>query len=78
MIEKIEGRGLDVEIIDVSFAANIVLQTRQGMSIKLGDDTQLDEKLRLAQATIEELSVRGDTAGILDVSAVTSAYYREN
>ncbi len=78
VIIELEGREMDIEKIDVSFAANIVLETKQGMSIELGDDTQLGDKLRLAQATIEELSSRGDTAGILDVSAVTSAYYREN
>ena len=78
VIAELEGSELDVVKIDVSFAANIVLETRQGMRIELGDDMQLDAKLKLALATIDELAARGDTAGILDVSAVTSAYYREN
>lgn len=78
LIEQLDGRELKVVKIDVSFAANIVLETDSAMSIELGDDTRLDEKLKLAQATIEELGKRGDTAGTLDVSAVTSAYYRGN
>lgn len=77
LLDELEGRELKVERIDVSFAANIVLVTESEMRIELGDDMQLDAKLRLAQATIKELTSRGDTSGTLDVSAVTSAYYRE-
>jgi cell division septal protein FtsQ len=78
LLGELEGRQLDIVKIDLSLAANIVLETGSGLYIELGDDTDIDLKLDLANAAIAELAGKGKTAGILDVSAVTSAYYREN
>ena len=78
VIAQLNESSLDVVHIDVSLAANIVLHTKQGIEIEIGDDTQLAAKFELATITLKELGQRGKSGGILDVSAVTSAYYREN
>lgn len=78
VLKELGKSTLDIKFIDVSLAANIVLETKQGMSIEIGDDTNLSAKLKLASATIKELELSEKNIGILDVSAVSSAYYRAN
>lgn len=78
ILKELEGSEIEAAQVDVTFAADIVLVTGEGLKIELGDDTDLRAKLRLAAVTIKELENRGSITGILDVSAVTSAYYREN
>ncbi len=62
----------------MSLAANIILTTDSGVTIEIGDDTQLAQKFALAQNSLKWLQRSEKTGGILDVSSVTSAYYREN
>jgi cell division protein FtsQ len=69
---------LNIASIDVSLAANIVFATHDGIKIEIGDDTQLAAKFELAVNSLLWLDEKEKTGGILDVSAVTSAYYREN
>lgn len=78
LIMELGESTLDVISIDVSLAANIVLETKHGLSIEIGDDTNLSAKLKLAEATIKELGLSDKNGGILDVSAVSNAYYRAN
>lgn len=78
LIMELGKSTLDVTIIDVSLGANIVLETELGLKIEIGDDTNLSAKLKLAQATIKELELSDKNGGILDVSAVSNAYYRAN
>ena len=78
LLAILEDSELRITQIDASFAANLVVKTNEGLMIELGDDTELPQKLKLAGAAIEELKKRGYTFGILDVSSVTTAYYREN
>lgn len=78
LIMELGKSTLDVTIIDVSLAANIVLENELGLKIEIGDDTNLTAKLKLAQATIKELELSDKNGGILDVSAVSNAYYRAN
>ena len=72
LISELRESTLDVISIDVSLAANIVLETKQGLSIEIGDDTNLSAKLKLAEATIKELGLSDNNGGILDVSAVST------
>jgi len=69
--------GIGLYGIDVAWPANIVVQTKDGYTVELGDDTRLNEKLSMAQKAIIELESRGFSGGVLDVSSVTKAYYRE-
>lgn len=78
VLEQLNDSDFSVVNIDVSLAANIILHTSQGFVIELGDDTDLKSKFNLATYTMKELKKRGKNGGILDVSAVTRAYYREN
>ncbi len=64
--------------IDIGFAADIILETSQGFTIEIGDDTNLPAKFELAKTSMIELVEMGKYSGILDVSAGTNAYYREN
>lgn len=78
LIMELGKSTLDVTIIDVSLAANIVLETELGLKIEIGDDMNLSAKLKLAEATIKELELSDKNGGILDVSAISNAYYRAN
>jgi cell division protein FtsQ len=64
--------------IDISLAADIVLTLPDAMIVELGDDTALDEKIKLMKAGQGEIAGMGKTGGVLDVSSVKNAYYREN
>lgn len=78
LLEQLALSDLRVTDIDVSLAANIILTTNDGVQIEIGDDTQLAQKFALASNSLRWLQEKEKTGGILDVSAVTSAYYREN
>ena len=78
LLVQLSDSDLSITDIDVSLVANIILTTDNGVEIEIGDDTQLAEKFRLALNSMKWLQEREKTGGILDVSSVTSAYYREN
>jgi len=78
VLTQMEQSDIGVTEINVTWAANIILQTDSGFSVEIGDDTQLEEKFNLAIRAIEELQNRGLFGGVLDVSAVGSAYYQGN
>lgn len=78
LLVQLSDSDLRITGIDVSLAANIILVTERGTTIEIGDDTQLAEKFGLALNSMKWLQEREKTGGILDVSSVTSAYYREN
>ena len=72
-----KNSGLELTGIDVSLAADIVLSTKTGFTVEIGDDTELETKLDLIKKSIQELGKRGKKGGILDVSSAENAYYRE-
>jgi cell division protein FtsQ len=78
LLAELENSNLDIASIDVSLAANIILVTRQGIEIEIGDDTQLSAKFNLAANSLLWLQEQEKTSGILDVSSVSKAYYLEN
>jgi len=69
--------GFAIGQIDVSLAADIVITLSDGLVVELGDDTALEKKLQLVKASKQGISQLGKTGGILDVSSVKNAYYRE-
>ena len=78
VLMALRGHGMTANSIDVTVAADIVIVLPQGITAELGDDTELGAKLKLIAVSIEQLSAMGKSGGILDVSTVKNAYYREN
>lgn len=73
-----EEAGIGLLCIDMSLAADIVLETQKGFTVELGDDTGLNTKFALITSSIQELENRGKSSGTIDVASGESAYYREN
>jgi cell division septal protein FtsQ len=67
-----------MDSVDVTLAADITLTTPDNMVVELGDDTQLDKKMALVVKLKEKIASSGKTGGILNVSSVDKAYFREN
>jgi len=77
VLQAAQEAGISLDCVDVTLAADITLETADGLVVKLGDDTRLDEKMRLVNALKEKLAAMGKTGGILNVSSVDKAYFRE-
>jgi len=77
VLQAAQEAGISLDSVNVTLAADITLETADGLEIKLGDDTRLDEKMRLVNALKEKLAAMGKTGGILNVSSVDKAYFRE-
>ena len=73
-----EDTGIRMSRIDVSYAADIVVETHDGFTVELGDDIGLDKKFAIIESSLNELQEIGKTGGILDVASGQNAYYREN
>ncbi len=69
--------GLDIISIDVSIAADVTLEMKDGFTAELGDDMDLTEKFVLIKSSADELKGMGKTSGIIDVASAIEAYYRE-
>lgn len=69
--------GLDLVSIDVSIAADVILETKDGFTVELGDDMKLKEKFSLVKSVVAERKGMGKTSGIIDVASASKAYYRE-
>jgi len=78
VLDTLAQAGFAVSQVDVSLAADIVVTLSDGLLVELGDDTSLAEKLRLVEASKKQIAQLGKTGGILDVSSVKNAYFREN
>lgn len=69
--------GISLVKIDIELAADIIIEIEQGYTIEVGDDANLAAKLELVKSSIQKLDTMGKNGGILDVSVVSQAYYRE-
>lgn len=78
VLNALAKAGFSVSQIDVSLAADISITLSDGLIVELGDDTSLVEKLQLVEASKQEIAQLGETGGVLDVSSVKNAYYRNN
>lgn len=63
--------------IDLSYAADVVLEISDGFTVEIGDDTQLEEKFKVIKSAVAELKEMGKTGGIIDAASPPNAYYRE-
>jgi cell division septal protein FtsQ len=66
-----------IKSVDLTYAADVVIETDDGFFAEIGDDTQLDQKLKLLKSSIAELKEMGKAGGIIDVASAAEAYYRE-
>lgn len=64
-----------VSELDVSDTADLRLITRTGMTVLLGDTSDMANKITWMAGALSDLEARGDTAGQLDVSSGTKADY---
>ncbi|NLT98152.1 MAG: FtsQ-type POTRA domain-containing protein, partial [Christensenellaceae bacterium] len=65
VLQAAQEAGISLDCVYVTLAADITLETADGLVVKLGDDTRLDEKMRLVNALKEKLAAMGKTGGIL-------------
>jgi len=77
VLKAAEEAGISLDSVDVTLAADITMTMTNGLVVELGDDTQLDKKMALVNTSIKEITSLGKTGGILNVSAVDKAYFRE-
>ncbi len=78
VLKETEDSQLDIVGIDVTQTAAIKLELADGLTIELGDDTQIPHKLQLVRASIADLGEIVDSGGVLDVASGVEAYYRGN
>ena len=64
-----------VSDLTVSDPDNMMITTRTGMRVKLGDRENMDDKILWMRMAVSDLEGRGDTRGTLDVSSGTKADY---
>lgn len=64
-----------VSDITVSDVDAMVITTRTGMRVKLGDAQNMENKILWMCSAVSDLESRGDTRGTLDVSSGTKADY---
>lgn len=62
--------------LNVANLDNLYLITQEGMKILLGNGDELERKVGLMRAVLDELAAEGKVTGSLDVSTVTVADYR--
>lgn len=74
LLAALEENGLlgDMQSIDLSAAANPSMEYLGRFTVRLGEDSQLDYKLRMLLATVRQLEA-GET-GIIDVSDAATVY----
>lgn len=72
-----EQSDISLASVDVSLPADIMIITTDGLTVELGDDTQMHEKMSLINASIKEINALGIECGLLDVSSVKQAFFRE-
>ncbi len=77
VLTEADAEGLELVSIDVSIAADVILETEEGFIIELGDDMDLEKKFSLVKSAASELKGMGKTSGIIDVASANGAYYRE-
>lgn len=61
--------------LDVDDPSNLTLLTRTGMTVLLGDASNMDRKIIWMAGALKDLDARGETLGRLDVSSGTRADY---
>ncbi len=72
-----ETAGISLASLNVTLPADIIMTTTAGLTVELGDDTRLEDKMALVTASVKEIETLGKECGLLDVSAADQAYFRE-
>ncbi len=77
VLDALKSAEIAPTAIDISLAADIVIELPDGLKVEIGDDTALEEKIKLMKASQNEIAGLGKAGGVLDVSSAKNAYYRE-
>jgi cell division septal protein FtsQ len=77
VLNAAKAGGISLDSMDLTLAADIVIVTDMGLTVELGDDANLDSKISLLNLFVNEMGDMGMDDGILNVSALTKAYYRK-
>jgi cell division protein FtsQ len=77
VLSQAAASGLELKSMDLTYAADVVLELNNGYTVEIGDDTQLNEKFTLLDSAMAQLGEMGKTAGIIDIASAENAYYRE-
>ena len=77
VLSESDASGIGLKSIDLSIAADVTLEINDGYTVELGDDTNLEKKFQLIEASARELQGKGKTGGIIDVVSANEAYYRQ-
>jgi cell division protein FtsQ len=78
LLSALPESGFNIVRFDLTYTSSIKLDTTEGFTIELGDESALETKLSLARSMMDRMAQQGKTGGIIDVSTAESAYYREN
>jgi cell division septal protein FtsQ len=62
--------------IDLTYAADVVLEINDGFTVEIGDDMQLEKKFEVLKSAMGKLKEMGKMGGIIDVASPPNAYYR--
>ena len=77
VLDAAEQGGIEVQCFNLLLTSDIMLQMGNGFDVELGDDTELETKFQMINASVRELQRMGKTGGIIDVADGKSVYYRE-
>ncbi len=69
LLDRVEG-------LDIRDLLNIELTMQDGMLVKLGDSTSVDDKMTWLSQMLIELEKEGYSGGVLDLSSGNTAVYR--
>jgi hypothetical protein len=76
VLSAAERNGIGLKSLDISIAADVVIEINEGYKVEIGDDTNLDYKFELMKKIIEELKGMDKTGGTIDVASGSGGYYR--
>lgn len=75
LLTALEGTSLEIASIDVANTSSVLIRTTGGMTIKLGNLDDLENRLKKAESILEVLKQQGKNSGILDVTASNGGSY---
>ena len=73
---RTQGVGEYISDLDVSDVTELRMTTRTGITVELGDASQMENKMLWLQVAVSDLEGRGETRGTLDLTSGKQADYK--